>query len=72
MTHKKLIMKKFNEVRTEILEANKKLEVSGIKVEIKKSGKEYEAIIDGDVLDTYSSEKEAIQMAKEFVKQYKG
>lgn len=65
-------MKKFNEVRTEILEANKKLEVSGIKVEIKKSGKEYEAIIDGDVLDTYSSEKEAIQMAKEFVKQYKG
>jgi energy-coupling factor transporter ATP-binding protein EcfA2 len=42
------------------LELNKKLEISGIKVEIKKSGKEFEAIIDGDVLDTYSSEKEAI------------
>jgi preprotein translocase subunit YajC len=65
-------MKKFKEVRAEISEADKKITVSGITVEIKKSGKEFKAIIDGDTLDTYSSEKEAIQMAKEFIKQYKG
>jgi hypothetical protein len=29
-------------------------------------------MIDGDELDTYTNEKEAMAMAKEFIKQYKG
>lgn len=63
-------MKKFKQIRDLLQEASMK--ISGIKVEIKKSGKGYKAFIDGDELDTYSSEKEAIKMAKEFIKQYKG
>jgi len=48
------------------------MKISGIPVEIKKVGKKFTAIIDGDVLDSYSSEEEAAKVAKEFIKQYKG
>ena len=32
----------------------------------------FKTMIDGDELDTYPNEKEAMAMAKEFIKQYKG
>jgi hypothetical protein len=64
-------MKKFEDFSFSIRE-NKKMNISGISVEIQKANKGYKVIIDDDVLDTYSSEQEALKMAKEFVKQYKG
>ena len=48
------------------------MKVKGIKIEIVKTGNKFKAMVDGDLLDTYSSEKEAEKMAREFVKQYKG
>jgi hypothetical protein len=64
-------MKQFKEFQTSIRE-DKKVKISGITVEIKNTKKGFQTVIDGDVLDTYSSEKEAMKMAKEFIKQYKG
>jgi len=64
-------MKQFKQLRSDILEA-KKMKVKGISIEIVKSGNKFKAMVDGDLLDTYASEKEAEKMAKEFVKQYKG
>ena len=65
-------MKTFNEFKNLLSESPKKIKISGIPVEIKKVGKKFSAIIDGDVLDSYSSEEEAAKMAKEFISQYKG
>ena len=64
-------MKQFKEFQSSIRE-DKKVKISGITVEIKNTKKGFQTVIDGDILDTYSSEKEAMKMAKEFIKQYKG
>ena len=64
-------MKSFRTLRAD-LEESKKMKVKGITIEIVKVKNKFQAKIDGDVLDTYASEKEAEKMAKEFVKQYKG
>ena len=32
----------------------------------------YRAMVDGDKLDDYATEMQAMKMAKEFIKQYKG
>lgn len=61
-------MKNFKQLKKSLYEA-KKIKVGKVNIEIKKIGSKYQAVIDGDLLDTYSSEKEAIKMAKEFVKQ---
>ena len=64
-------MKSFRTLRAD-LEQSKKMKVKGITIEIVKVKNKFQAKVDGDVLDTYASEKEAEKMAKEFVKQYKG
>jgi len=64
-------MKSFRTLRAD-LEESKKMKVKGITIEIVKVKNKFQAKVDGDVLDTYASEKEAEKMAKEFVKQYKG
>lgn len=64
-------MKRFNQFKDSLLESNK-FKLGKYQVEIKKAGSKYKVMIDGDHLDTYSSEKEAEKMAKEFVKQFKG
>lgn len=64
-------MKSFKTLRAD-LEESKKMKVKGITIEIVKVKNKFQAKVDGDVLDTYASEKEAEKMAKEFVKQYKG
>jgi len=61
-------MKNFKQLKESLYEA-KKIKVGKVTVEIKKVGSKYQAIVDGDLLDTYSSEREAIKMAKELVKQ---
>ena len=64
-------MKSFRTLKADLAES-KKMKVKGITIEIVKVKNKFQAKVDGDVLDTYASEKEAEKMAKEFVKQYKG
>ena len=51
------------------LRENRKKGISSV---VKKKGSKYQAIIDGDVLDTYDSEKEAKTGIQQFLKHYKG
>lgn len=64
-------MKNFRNFKESLQESNK-FKIGKYNVEIKKVGKMYKTMIDGEHLDNYSSEKEAEKMAKEFVKQFKG
>jgi len=62
-------VKKFSDFREQVI-FNKKID--RIPVKIQKRGNKFVAYVDGDMLDTYSSEKEARKMAATFIKQYKG
>jgi hypothetical protein len=62
-------MKTFEQLREQTV-YNKK--IKNVPVKIEKKGSKFIAYVDGDMLDTYSSQKEAEKMATEFVKQYKG
>jgi len=46
--------------------------LDGVKVVINNEKNSFVVYIDGDKLDGYKSEKEAKDMAKQFIKQYKG
>ena len=61
----------FTDFRSSLIE-NKKLKIKGTTIEIKKVGRKYRAMVDGDKLDDYATEMRAMKMAKEFIKQYKG
>lgn len=54
----------------ELTEASKK--IKGVNTSIVRKGRSYVAYIDGDILDQYSSEKEAKAMVAAFMKNYKG
>lgn len=63
-------MKTFKQLKESFIE--EKTVTSGNSViAVSKSGKEFKVTIDGEHLDNYASEKEAISMAKEFIKQFK-
>ena len=62
---------KFTELRGALAEA-KKLKIKGVTIEIKKVGRMFRAMVDGEKLDDYANENLAMKMAKEFIKQYKG
>lgn len=69
-------MIKFKELKANLHEATsvvKKFKIDRKSVVIQKLGhNKFKTLIDGDELDTYPNEKEAVTMAKEFIKQYKG
>ena len=69
-------MLKFKELKANLQEASnvvKKLKINRKNVVIQKlAHNKFKTLIDGDELDTYPNEKEAMAMAKEFIKQYKG
>jgi hypothetical protein len=69
-------MLKFKELKANLQEASnvvKKLKIDRKNVVIQKlAHNKFKTMIDGDELDTYTNEKEAMAMAKEFIKQYKG
>jgi len=69
-------MLKFNELKANLKEASnivKKVKIDRKNVVIQKlAHNKFKTMIDGDELDTYPNEKEAMAMAKEFIKQYKG
>tara|TARA_B100001939_G_C16934881_1_gene615583 strand:- start:595 stop:783 length:189 start_codon:yes stop_codon:yes gene_type:complete len=62
-------MKQFKDIREKTV-YNKK--INRVPVKIEKKSNKFIAYVDGDKLDTYTSQKEAEKMAAEFVKQYKG
>ena len=62
-------MKQFKDIREKTVH-NKK--INRVPVKIEKKSNKFIAYVDGDKLDTYTSQKEAEKMAAEFVKQYKG
>ena len=62
-------MKTFVQLREQTVFKKK---INRIQVEVKKQGNKFVAIVDGDKLDSYKTQKEAEKMAQEFVKQYKG
>ena len=69
-------MLKFKELKANLQEASnivKKIKINRKNVVIQKvAHNKFKTMIDGDELDTYPNEKEAMTMAKEFIKQYKG
>lgn len=69
-------MLKFKELKANLKEASnivKKVKIGRKNVVIHKlAHNKFKTMIDGDELDTYPNEKEAMAMAKEFIKQYKG
>jgi DUF1365 family protein len=69
-------MLKFKELKANLQEASnivKKVKIDRKNVVIHKlAHNKFKTMIDGDELDTYPNEKEAMAMAKEFIKQYKG
>ena len=69
-------MLKFKELKANLKEASnivKKVKIDRRDVVIHKlANNKFKTMIDGDELDTYPNEKEAMTMAKEFIKQYKG
>ncbi len=69
-------MLKFKELKANLQEASnivKKVKINRKNVVIQKlAPNKFKTLIDGDELDTYPNEKEAMAMAKEFIKQYKG
>lgn len=64
-------MKRFNNFQKKNKPISSKL-VEGFRIEIEKNDGEYQAYIDGDMLDSYRSKAEAEKAAMQFVKQYKG
>ena len=67
-------MKRFSELTQSLQEATSYVydkKVSGIRVQIAKVKSGFCVYLDGDKLDTYKSQKEAEQMAQDFIKQYK-
>lgn len=59
-------MKTFKNIR----EGNKK--IKGIAVSVQKKGSKHVAIIDGDKLDDFSSDKDAWSAIDQFMKNYRG
>jgi|TARA_R110001632_G_scaffold214163_1_gene340827 hypothetical protein len=62
-------MKSFQEIREA---ASYSKRVKGIVTTVSKKGNRFVATIDGDRLDDYKTEKEAIKMIDAFMKNYKG
>jgi hypothetical protein len=70
-------MKSFKQLRESRAKMPPGQHVSSMKVDknqvmIHKDKGKFVAYIDGEKLDSYSSQKEAERMAQEFIKQYKG
>lgn len=72
-------MKTFKELATSLNESTKpkgksvysKI-VNGISTEVIQDGSKFIAYIDGDKLDTYSSQEQSVKMIVQFLKQFKG
>lgn len=67
--NERIQMKTFNELKESLL-TEKKVKVGDQTIVVTKAGDQFKVTIDGEHLDNYDSEKDAIKMAKEFIKQF--
>jgi len=64
-------MKNFKDFRSKKEKPSYSKNVEGFSLEIFKNNGRYEAYIDGDMLDSYKSQNDAMKAAQSFIKQYK-
>lgn len=64
-------MKNFKDFRSKKEKPSYSKTVEGFSLEIFKNNGRYEAYIDGDMLDSYKSQNDAMKAAQSFIKQYK-
>jgi len=60
------MMKTFKEIRQELIESNSG-KYKGVSWKLTKTGSSHTLFVDGDKIDTYKSEKEAVASAKEYI-----
>ena len=64
-------MKTFREVRNKKDKPVYSKKMNGFQVEIRKNSGSFEAYVDGDMLDSFKSQNDAVKAATEFIKQYR-
>lgn len=64
-------MKSFHEVRSKKEKPIYSKKINGFRVEVRKNSGNFEAYVDGDMLDGFRSQSDAVKAATEFIKQYK-
>lgn len=64
-------MKSFRDVRNKKEKPVYSKKVNGFQIEIRKSSGNFEAYVDGDMLDSFKSQNDAVKAATEFIKQYR-
>jgi len=64
-------MKTFRDVRTKKEKPVYAKKVDGFQVEVRKNSGRFEAYVDGDMLDDFKSQNDAVKAATEFIKQYR-
>jgi len=65
-------MKPFKQLRNKKNNFVLNKKINGITIAVEKDKNKFAAIVDGDKLDTYNTQREAEQAATQFVKQFKG
>jgi len=64
-------MKSFRDVRTKKEKPVYSKKIDGFQIEVRKSSGRFEAYVDGDMLDDFKSQNDAVKAATEFIKQYR-
>jgi len=64
-------MKTFRDVRNKKEKPVYSKKVDGFQVEVRKNSGRFEAYVDGDMLDDFKSQNDAVKAATEFIKQYR-
>jgi len=64
-------MKNFKDFRSKKEKPTFSKRVDGISLEVFKNNGRFEAYVDGDMLDSYKSQNDAVKAAQSFIKQYK-
>ena len=65
-------MKKFSSLRSKNKISGTKKTIMGVKIIVSPKLGKRDLYIDGDYLDSYRTEREAIKAAETYIKQYKG
>lgn len=64
-------MKNFKDFRSKKEKPTFSKKVDGFSLEVFKNNGRFEAYIDGDMLDSYKSQSDAVKAAQSFIKQYR-
>jgi len=64
-------MKTFRDVRNKKEKPVYSKQVNGFQIEVRKNFGKFEAYVDGDLLDSFNNQNDAVKAATEFIKQYR-